>query len=1002
MGLLDVQNTGNGFIGEIGESWSIRYNSTPAHIEEGIGNIGSLSFSARCDATTIFAIDNYLSVKHYLDEQTNRWLSTFDITLSSIETTGEFASFGGNSRIAELDVVRQPSPNPSGTYQRSFEIPAGLTYTISAVTYTIPTNATVYSVHTDTNAVYLLAQGGHAGEVVIQMELGGQIARYWPVYSDATDLASPQSRYLAVSGSEIHVAQVAASRVKRFNGLGTYLGQYGSSGSGNGQFNTIAAICGNNSNVWVLDSALGRIQRFSTTGTYQLQWGATGTGSGTAEFFNPTDIAIPTSGPANIFVADQRGRVREYSQSGTYLSQPAGGYDFTNGVSLGPFAANVPIGVTHDGNGNMYVKQNGHVWKYVSGFSNSSVISNFQVGSWLNGDWDAGSGYVISGGRQGILHTLSAGGIQQYAGSLSSLQAYILYYIALASADFPVRLLTLSDSTYYNVPSFQTSGYPTWRMSVWRALCELCAATGNIAIAFDDFVSFARRFESDVRFTMPRDASVQPLEIDSRSSSRYIRVGNWNATRGRVWTARPTGMTDNSGTVMYSAQEDDQRIFNVDVNSIDYVTVNPESFPEFMLNPVPVGMPTNPFPNPGAESNVDYFSYTIGNGTANLTRGTAAGSAHSGSAYARLGISMAPTTVTGAVFNRADVTPGTQYDFRCWVRMLVGATQQFYIAVDWYDIANTFIGQSRDLSTASVGNTWRQMSFSTPPTAPPGAVYGYVGIWVAATGRLWAAGDVMGTDSYSVGLWDAPAPLTPPVNPGQYTVYDNNGALVDPVSWSAYGASIRADVGENPGTLVLTITGPADVIPGTEAPYRIRSATNTGILTVIGQGITTDYVEHEIGTGIAEYAARSDYTSIESPFIVNSGIAYTEASWTGSAYNPSQRFSFTIRNHLVPAWSSTIGGQGGSSHLNGQQFRYGDAIYIVESVSSNNATTTLVAYRHTPCATLDSQIELSFEPMWNGKTAGEFDAYWTGRPAHDFTMAPLENPFNINADWVDA
>jgi sugar lactone lactonase YvrE len=63
-------------------------------------------------------------------------------------------------------------------------------------------------------------------------------------------------------------------------------------------------------NVWVADSYNNRIQEFTSSGTYITQFGTTGTGNG--QFDAPIGVAIDGSG--NVWVADfHNNRVQEFS-----------------------------------------------------------------------------------------------------------------------------------------------------------------------------------------------------------------------------------------------------------------------------------------------------------------------------------------------------------------------------------------------------------------------------------------------------------------------------------------------------------------------------------------------------------------------------------------------------------------------------------------------------------------------------------------------------------------
>ena len=81
----------------------------------------------------------------------------------------------------------------------------------------------------------------------------------------------------------------------------TYLSQWGSFGSGNGQFNAPQlAATDAAGNVYVADSNNQRIQKFTGTGAYLTQWGSPGSGNG--QFSYPYGIA--TNGDGDVYVAD--------------------------------------------------------------------------------------------------------------------------------------------------------------------------------------------------------------------------------------------------------------------------------------------------------------------------------------------------------------------------------------------------------------------------------------------------------------------------------------------------------------------------------------------------------------------------------------------------------------------------------------------------------------------------------------------------------------------------
>jgi subtilisin family serine protease/sugar lactone lactonase YvrE len=96
----------------------------------------------------------------------------------------------------------------------------------------------------------------------------------------------------------------AGDRVQKFDAEGKYLTKFGSAGSGNGQFSLLDGIAVDaEGKVWAVDWGNGRIQGFNSKGEYFAQFGSAGKGSG--QFTHPTGIAADSSG--NLWVVDTGG-----------------------------------------------------------------------------------------------------------------------------------------------------------------------------------------------------------------------------------------------------------------------------------------------------------------------------------------------------------------------------------------------------------------------------------------------------------------------------------------------------------------------------------------------------------------------------------------------------------------------------------------------------------------------------------------------------------------------
>jgi DNA-binding beta-propeller fold protein YncE len=122
-------------------------------------------------------------------------------------------------------------------------------------------------------------------------------------------------------------------RVQVFSAAGDYLYEWGSSGSGAGQFDHPRGIdvAKLSTFVYVVDSHNHRIQYFTNNGSYMGQWGSQGTGN--YKFYYPWDVAVHP-GNNNVYVTDNHNqKVKYYTGSGSFLGK-WGGFLSPNGISV--------------------------------------------------------------------------------------------------------------------------------------------------------------------------------------------------------------------------------------------------------------------------------------------------------------------------------------------------------------------------------------------------------------------------------------------------------------------------------------------------------------------------------------------------------------------------------------------------------------------------------------------------------------------------------------------
>jgi DNA-binding beta-propeller fold protein YncE len=126
--------------------------------------------------------------------------------------------------------------------------------------------------------------------------------------------------FVAISDNRhtIYVEDTSNNRVEVFDADGVFRLQFGSGGTGNGQFQGLAGLAFGHTDLYVADQA-GRIEVFDVDGHYQRQFGSPGEGAG--QFRDPGALAVdPVTG--DVVVADiGNSRVLIFAADGTYLTE---------------------------------------------------------------------------------------------------------------------------------------------------------------------------------------------------------------------------------------------------------------------------------------------------------------------------------------------------------------------------------------------------------------------------------------------------------------------------------------------------------------------------------------------------------------------------------------------------------------------------------------------------------------------------------------------------------
>lgn len=243
------------------------------------------------------------------------------------------------------------------------------------------------------------------------------------------------------------------NRIQKFDGDGTFLTAWGTSGTGDGEFEAPFAVAvASSGDLYVADRENNRVQQLDGNGDFVRKWGILGSGDG--EFVQPYSIAVDTSG--NVYVADtHNNRIQKFTGNGVFVTKWG-----STGAGDGQFQD--PYGIAVDGSGNVYVADgiNNRIQKFTS---DGNFVAQWGVPGTGDGEFSVPWGVAVDASGNVYVADLLNHRIQKFTGAGEFLTSWGLTDPVMASSRIPLAWPSTAPGAASS-PTWATSGSSVSRL----------------------------------------------------------------------------------------------------------------------------------------------------------------------------------------------------------------------------------------------------------------------------------------------------------------------------------------------------------------------------------------------------------------------------------------------------------------------------------------------------------------------------------------------------------
>ncbi len=247
----------------------------------------------------------------------------------------------GNIYIADNGNSRVKKHQADGTYTSSITSGLGATTGVA-----VDSSGNIYVVDSGNTRI---------------KKFNSAFTQQWSVVNVGNTSGETYAGHIATDGTYVYASVINTLNSQHYivrtlastgSSVGIGVSVIGSSGTGDGQFNTPVGVATDGTYLYVVDQGNDRVQKFTTAGVFVTTWGSSGVGDG--QFQTPVGIAInPVNG--NVLVTDSgRDDVQEFTNTGVFVRKFA-----SNGSGDGQVDTPTGIVVTTDG-ASVYVADQGN------------------------------------------------------------------------------------------------------------------------------------------------------------------------------------------------------------------------------------------------------------------------------------------------------------------------------------------------------------------------------------------------------------------------------------------------------------------------------------------------------------------------------------------------------------------------------------------------------------------------------------------------------------------